>query len=450
MIKDYENYFNDLLGGAPVTSKGAVENGTSSQQNVLNGSARNNDAIDDFLDRTGPGSYAPAVGSAYASETTMNARLAYEDQNSPPFYATFMNNPEDFKARARTFFSHRRVQLAVIISLVALCVLIVAISLGTKPDSGAANTAEIPNNTEDTPEQQQFLTDIKKLVSEKSRQELERSGSPQSQAINWLFTESDFLGYPQEKRVQRYVLATLYYATAGESWAKSEKWLSQADECTWYWSGQPESQVCDDNLNLLNLVLPGNTLVGTLPDEVSLLTTIKQIDLSQNSINSSLDASFGALTNIETLHLSTNQFQGQMPGEIGRLSSLVELLLHDNRFTGSLPSELGLLTSLTALHVDSNNGLLAETIPEEICSLTIDHGLSPQALVVDCDVISCNCCSGYDGNRCAGTDQPVPETGSPAIPETAAPTNGGTPQPTTSEPCNEADVFDCRRKYMRG
>jgi len=59
--------------------------------------------------------------------------------------------------------------------------------------------------------------------------------TPQGQATQWLTFDDpaaiDPCTYPSVE--QRWALAVLYYATAGESWNNGEGWLSAEPECTW-------------------------------------------------------------------------------------------------------------------------------------------------------------------------------------------------------------------------
>ena len=65
----------------------------------------------------------------------------------------------------------------------------------------------------------------------------EDSSSPQYAALDWLANKDSGSSYSMADDVrilQRYVLATLYYSTRGDSWNKSYNFLSEEHECKWF------------------------------------------------------------------------------------------------------------------------------------------------------------------------------------------------------------------------
>lgn len=118
---------------------------------------------------------------------------------------------------------------------------------------------------------------------------------------------------PITRLPHRFALATLYFATGGDSnaWINNANWLdSNVHECDWHkW-----------NCTMQWLLLGGNGMRGTLSREITLLPL------------------FG-------LDLMTNQLTGSLPTELGQLSTLEGLRLNDNQFSAIIPTELGHLTS---------------------------------------------------------------------------------------------------------
>eukprot|EP01018_Ginkgo_biloba_P017222 Gb_12684 [translate_table: standard] len=88
-----------------------------------------------------------------------------------------------------------------------------------------------------------------------------------------------------------------------------------------------------------------------IPDSIGMLSSLTQLDLSENKIVS-LPASIEGLSGLKILDLHTNQLQS-LPDTIGKLGILNSLDLHGNRLT-TLPGSLGDLKSLTCLDVSSN------------------------------------------------------------------------------------------------
>jgi Leucine-rich repeat (LRR) protein len=143
----------------------------------------------------------------------------------------------------------------------------------------------------------------------------------------------------------------------------------------------------DDWEPVRKLHFPANNLRGTIPPEISLLTSVSSIDLSRNQLNGDLPlqifADMSALTSLSlqynfltgslptqiglwgnkldgnvglNLDLAHNFLGSTLPKELGQLSNLVTLNLADNRFTGpvSFPN-LGALTNLRRFFVASES-----------------------------------------------------------------------------------------------
>jgi len=96
--------------------------------------------------------------------------------------------------------------------------------------------------------------------------------SPQFQALLWLSEATYLHQYTGYQKMQRFVLATLYLSTSGStSWIRSDNWLTDADECTWYTGLSAAFSPCTADGRLTNLDLRSNGLAGTLPPELALL-----------------------------------------------------------------------------------------------------------------------------------------------------------------------------------
>ena len=118
------------------------------------------------------------------------------------------------------------------------------------------------------------------------------------------------------------------------------------------------------------LALPGNNLVGTLPDSLWQLNKLTSLDLSGNTgLTGPIPATIGELTTLTSLDLSGGSLSGAVPAGIGSLTALTALDLSDNALTGTL-EDAGVvsLTALTELDL-SGNGLTG-AIPSGISALT--------------------------------------------------------------------------------
>jgi len=93
--------------------------------------------------------------------------------------------------------------------------------------------------------------------------------SAQFGAYNWLKNNTFLDTYSDEKRIQRYSLATFYYSSAGDTWDNKTGWLSDEDECSWF--NTAFGGFCSDDGAVVELDIMANGMGGTLPEEIALL-----------------------------------------------------------------------------------------------------------------------------------------------------------------------------------
>lgn len=263
------------------------------------------------------------------------------------------------------------------------------------------------------------------LGNEQLLMALSNKSSPQYRAVTWVAdTASDAgINMTGSRAVNRFALATFYFATNGDEWVAcgrgstncdvSQEWLTATNECDWY-----AIKCSDDGSTITGIYFPtkgesSNNIRGTLPFELSFLsdlatfiiargplsgtfpdwsslTSLEQLILNENKItgdfpgyllqaNPSLktiqfhDNGFrGPLFRkgipldsslLTDLTLSSNEFTGSISSEIEKLSSLRKLDLRNNEFTGTLPTELFSIGNLTSLDLNGNKGLYGELSP---------------------------------------------------------------------------------------
>eukprot|EP00542_Grammatophora_oceanica_P002011 CAMPEP_0194071312 /NCGR_PEP_ID=MMETSP0009_2-20130614/88640_1 /TAXON_ID=210454 /ORGANISM="Grammatophora oceanica, Strain CCMP 410" /LENGTH=472 /DNA_ID=CAMNT_0038724627 /DNA_START=391 /DNA_END=1806 /DNA_ORIENTATION=+ len=158
--------------------------------------------------------------------------------------------------------------------------------------------------------------------------------TPQNKAANWLIWEHDaaFLAtYSDDILVQRYAMATIYFSLGGAAWLNNTNWLdSSVSECKWHLQS---SHPCDHStMEMTDVAMPQNFLRGSqIPAEIALLTKVKILDFSSNSIGGSIPTEIGFMTNLESVILSSNHLRGALPKELSRVTNLRILAVGNNR-----------------------------------------------------------------------------------------------------------------------
>jgi hypothetical protein len=249
--------------------------------------------------------------------------------------------------------------------------------------------------------------------------EFEDANSYQSKALQFLCT-SDTAGLSDDRIIQRYSLASIYFATFNVStvftdiafgpglifpWSDSDGWVTDANECDW------AKIDCDANNSVTLIDLFSNLVTGEFPPEVSILKgTLQILDVGTNQVftdGAIFNQYLGRLTELVDLRYDDTNFQNNpgVPTEIGNLkklgfynaartlyrgpltgasfpSDLVDLFwieLDFNGFNSSIPLNIGLLPSTCALRRKSvPTGSISTLVLPVLCPLSL--GLSPRSV----------------------------------------------------------------------
>jgi len=114
------------------------------------------------------------------------------------------------------------------------------------------------------------------------------------------------------------------------------------------------------------LTLSSNRFNNTLPDEMRLLSNLKEIFLDKNNFEGELQIPIAE--GLVQLPINNNRFNGTLPENLFQLSNLVYLIADNNQFTGNISPDMGNLKKLSLLSLRYNQ--FSGRIPEELKNLT--------------------------------------------------------------------------------
>ncbi|GKY98972.1 hypothetical protein MPSEU_000852900 [Mayamaea pseudoterrestris] len=202
--------------------------------------------------------------------------------------------------------------------------------------------------------------------------------SPQGKAWKWLMTQPDLENRTFVAVTEMFALVVLYYATDGPNWNNSSNWLVAEEDyrCYWWYAATDNFYMSLHNEPCLPsreggiqyLDLSNNGLVGEVPIELALLTTLRDIRLNGNLLRGEIPEAVWQSwrANARPIHLHENNFSSTFPSIINSFPKITELLLQKNRFFGSLPLELFHLSSLVSLDLSANLFTGSINIPSDI------------------------------------------------------------------------------------
>ncbi|CAK9144708.1 unnamed protein product [Ilex paraguariensis] len=146
-------------------------------------------------------------------------------------------------------------------------------------------------------------------------------------------------------------------------------WPPSIDCCLW------EGITCDGNNRVIRLWLPFRGLRGSIPPSITNLTSLSQLNLSQNRLYGPLpDGFFTSLNSLEIIDLSYNSLSGPLPSS-DRLPNTIQTVdLSSNHFTGTIQSSF-LQPAANLLSFNISNNSFTGLIPSSICSNSPSLGL---------------------------------------------------------------------------
>lgn len=113
---------------------------------------------------------------------------------------------------------------------------------------------------------------------------------------------------------------------------------------------QLEGVTCEDDSpsfpRVTQIQWPSKGIMGSIPEDIGLLTDLEFLDFSGNYLHGSLPLGFFGLSSLRQLDLSSNAITGEVPSQIEYLQSLQTLILGDNQFVGEILSNIDTLHAL--------------------------------------------------------------------------------------------------------
>jgi hypothetical protein len=92
---------------------------------------------------------------------------------------------------------------------------------------------------------------------------------------------------------------------------------------------------------LAALRLSGNSLSGSLPQQLASFTALSSLAVDSNLLSGTIPSLLGQVQPLVSLDLQDNALEGTIPGFLCAQSQLRNLNAKGNRLSGSLPPELG-------------------------------------------------------------------------------------------------------------
>jgi Leucine-rich repeat (LRR) protein len=207
---------------------------------------------------------------------------------------------------------------------------------------------------------QEFLSSLDISISDAAT--FSDPKSPQSQALKWMLTTDpidwDVPSDVNDPFVQRYIAAVFLFTLIRNPLGIQDiPFLQQEHECQWHADFARPNQstlsmgfICNDSLEITDIVFQTMELKGKVPAELAHLSKLDKILLDVNMITGEIPV-FPSLTH---LSLGMNMLDGNLPSSFDTMTNLQVLVLSENMLQGSLPENMSKLTKLQVLGLGGN------------------------------------------------------------------------------------------------
>jgi Leucine-rich repeat (LRR) protein len=130
---------------------------------------------------------------------------------------------------------------------------------------------------------------------------------------------------------QKEALIAFYNSTDGDHWTnipEEKKWKQEGQ--SGHEARNWEGITIDENGKVVQIDLQDKGLRGTVPEEISALSSLRVLDLSHNMLQGEVPVCLARLDNLEELYLNNNEFEGYMDLEFSVMPNIRVMALQHN------------------------------------------------------------------------------------------------------------------------
>ncbi|KAL5774562.1 hypothetical protein ACOSP7_012119 [Xanthoceras sorbifolium] len=120
-------------------------------------------------------------------------------------------------------------------------------------------------------------------------------------------------------------------------------------------------------VTIRNFSLAGNQFTGNIPESLSSLTQLLDLQLNNNLLSGGLPDAFQQLTGLINMDVSANNLTGQLPPSMANLAALKTLHLQNNKLSGFL----NVLQDILLNDLNIENNLFSGPIPDKLLTIPI-------------------------------------------------------------------------------
>lgn len=241
-----------------------------------------------------------------------------------------------------------------LVGVMILFLMGIAIGFSTKQPSTSTGTDS------QTQAAQEFLGSLDMGISDALT--FSNPKSPQSQALKWMLTTDPIdwgiPSYANDPFVQRYIAAVFLFTLIRNPLGIQDiPFLQQGHECQWLADFVRPDQsslimgfICNDSLEITDIVFQTTELKGQVPSELAHLPKLEKLLLDVNMITGVIPV----IPSLTHLSLGINMLDGSLPSSFDIMTNLQVLVLSENMLEGSLPENMSELTKLQVLGLRGN------------------------------------------------------------------------------------------------